>query len=274
MRTPKEASLNLTIGDGSATRTMPSYLRKIAGAPAFLPAVALLLILCVWQAVVSLFHIQPFLVPSPADVWSAGVTNFSDIARNASVTVAETLIGFGLSGVVGIVIAIFIAAWPLGARAVFPLLVASQVIPKVAIAPLVALWIGTGLWASALIAFVMAFFPVVINATQGLNSVDPESISMVEAMGGSRWTVFRFLRIPAALPHICTGLQLAMAFAVVGAVVGEFMGSSSGIGYLLIVAQGNLRTDILFAALIVLTVIGLILYYAVEIVAKRLVRWN
>jgi NitT/TauT family transport system permease protein len=193
---------------------------------------------------------------------------------NAWVTTLETLIGFFLSAVIGIAIAIGIAAWPLASRAIYPLLVSSQVVPKVAIAPLVALWIGTGVRTSSLIAFVMAFFPVVVNATQGLNSADPESVHLIRSMGGSNWTVFRYLRIPGALPFIWSGLQLAMAFAVVGAVVGEFVGASSGIGYLLIVAEGNLRSDVLFAAIVVLTVIGLVLYYTVEWISRLMMKWN
>ena len=215
-----------------------------------------------------------FLVPTPTAVWKAGVDNWAVIMENAWVTTVETLVGFFLSAIIGIAIAIAISAWPLASRAIYPLLVASQVVPKVAIAPLMVLWIGTGVRTSSLIAFVMAFFPVVVNATQGFNAADTDSVYLIRSMGGSRWAVFRYLRIPGALPLIWAGLQLAMAFAVVGAVVGEFVGASAGLGYLLIVAEGNLRSDILFAAIVVVTVIGLLLYYSVEWVARLTMKWN
>jgi NitT/TauT family transport system permease protein len=251
-----------------------STLRFLMEAPAFLPVLALVLLVVAWEAIVSAFNIPAYLVPSPVAVWKAGVNNWAVIMENAWVTTVETLVGFFLSAVIGVAIAIGISAWPLASRAIYPLLVSSQVVPKVAIAPLVALWIGTGVRTSSLIAFVMAFFPVVVNATQGLNSADIDSVYLIRSMGGSRWTVFRYLRIPGALPFIWAGLQLAMAFAVVGAVVGEFVGASAGIGYLLIVAEGNLRSDILFAAIVVLTVIGLLLYYAVEWIARLTMKWN
>lgn len=249
-------------------------LRRVVGAPSFLPAAAILIMVIAWQIVVEAFHIPIYLLPAPTAVWKAGVANFGEIMGHAWITAAETLIGFALSAIFGVLVAIALAAWPLAGRAVFPILVASQVIPKVAVAPLVAIWIGTGLWTSGLIAFVMAFFPVVINATQGFNSADDDSVQLIQSMGGSKWTVFKYLRIPGALPYIWTGLQLSMAFAVVGAVVGEFIGSAAGLGYLLIVAQGNLRTDILFAALVVLTLMGLVLYYSVEFLAHRSVKWK
>lgn len=151
-------------------------------------------------------------------------------------------------------------------------MVASQVIPKVAIAPLMVVWIGTGVTTASLIAFVMAFFPVVVNATLGMKSVNSSSIDLLSSMRASRWQVFRYLRFPNAIPHIMTGLQLAVAFAIVGAIVGEFVGSESGLGYLLIIAQGNLRTELLFADLVVLTAMGLILYYGVELVGRFILR--
>lgn len=252
----------------------PSLFRRVVVAPSFLPIAAIVIMMVVWQIVVDAFNIPIYLLPAPTAVWKAGVAHFGEIMGHAWVTVVETLIGFALSAVFGVLVAIALAAWPLAGRAVFPILVASQVIPKIAVAPLVAIWIGTGMWTSGLIAFVMAFFPVVINATQGFNSADDDSVQLIQSMGGSKWTVFRYLRIPGALPYIWTGLQLSMAFAVVGAVVGEFIGAAAGLGYLLIVAQGNLRTDILFAALVVLTLIGLILYYSVEYLAHRSVKWK
>jgi NitT/TauT family transport system permease protein len=192
--------------------------------------------------------------------------------KHAGVTLLETMIGFVLSVVVGVALAVVMVMWPLAGAAVFPILVASQVIPKVAIAPLMVVWIGTGVTTSSLIAFVMAFFPVVVNATLGMKSVNDSSIDLLRSMRATKWQVFRFLRFPNALPYIMTGMQLAVAFAIVGAIVGEFVGSEAGLGYLLIVTQGNLRTDLLFAALVVLTALGLLLYYGVELLGKLFLR--
>ncbi|GLU48742.1 ABC transporter permease [Nocardiopsis ansamitocini] len=258
-------------GRATAPRT---GLRRLAGAPGFAPLVMLVGLVAVWQVCVRVLDVPFYLLPAPSDIWTAGVDNWGLLWSNALVTLAETLVGFALSAVVGVLLAVVMVAWPLAGRALYPVLVASQVIPKVAIAPLFVVWIGTGVTTSSLIAFVMAFFPVVVNATQGLNSVSEGSLHLMRSMGASQWQVFRYLRLPSALPFIITGLQLAIAFAIVGAIVGEFVGSDSGLGYLLIVTQGNLMTDTLFAALVVLTAMGLLLYYGVELLGRLVIRWK
>ncbi|NYF13893.1 NitT/TauT family transport system permease protein [Pseudoclavibacter sp. JAI123] len=241
-------------------------------APWLAPTVTLVAIVAIWEIGVRLSEVPAFLLPAPSAVGASLVDNWALLMGHAGVTIVETLIGFALSAVVGIALAVVIVMWPLVGAAIFPIVVASQVIPKVAIAPLMVVWIGTGMTTSALIAFVMAFFPVVVNATLGMKSVQDSSVDLMRSMGSSQWQVFRYLRFPSALPHIMTGLQLAIAFAIVGAIVGEFVGSDSGLGYLLIVTQGNLRTDLLFADLVVLTAMGLLLYYAVELIGKFMLR--
>ena len=256
----------------SRRRSLPSA-RRTLRAPGVLPLAAIVLVILVWQAVVSGFDVPDYLVPTPAAVWSAGIDNIGLLLHNGGVTLVETLIGFALSAVVAVPLAVAMTSWPIVGGALYPILVSSQVIPKVAIAPLVVVWIGTGTLTSSLIAFVMGFFPVVVNTVLGLESVDPASVHLIRSMGGGRWHEFRYLRLPGALPHLWTGLKLAMAFSVVGAIVGEFVGSQAGLGYLLIVSQGNLNTSLLFADLVVLTVGGLLLYGAVDVIGRRAIRW-
>ncbi|WP_084767103.1 ABC transporter permease [Leucobacter komagatae] len=244
----------------------------LARMPWIAPVLTLVALVIVWEVGVRSSGVPRFLLPAPSAVAQSMVENWDLLMRHAGVTLLETLIGFALSVVVGIALAIVMVMWPLAGAAMFPILVASQVIPKVAIAPLMVVWIGTGVTTASLIAFVMAFFPVVVNATLGMKSVDASSIDLLNSMRASKWQVFRYLRFPSAIPHILTGLQLAVAFAIVGAIVGEFVGSDSGLGYLLIVAQGNLRTELLFADLVVLTAMGLILYYGVELLGRLFLR--
>lgn len=236
------------------------------------PLATLVLVVVVWEIAVRTMEIPRFLLPAPTAIFDSMVANWDLLMRHSWVTLLETLIGFALSAVIGIAFAVVMVMWPLVGAAMFPILVASQVIPKVAIAPLMVVWIGTGMTTSSLIAFVMAFFPVVVNATHGMTSVNDASIDLMKSMGASKWQVFRYLRFPNALPFIMSGLQLAVAFAIVGAIVGEFVGSDSGLGYLLIVTQGNLRTDLLFADLIVLTAMGLLLYYGTDLIGKFFLR--
>ncbi|MCW2286961.1 NitT/TauT family transport system permease protein [Leucobacter luti] len=244
----------------------------LARMPWIAPVLTLVVVILLWEIGVRASGVPRFLLPAPSAVAQSMVENWDLLMRHAGVTLAETLIGFVLSVIVGIVLAVVMVMWPLAGAAIFPILVASQVIPKVAIAPLMVVWIGTGVTTASLIAFVMAFFPVVVNATLGMKSVNSSSIDLLNSMRASRWQMFRYLRFPNAIPHIMTGLQLAVAFAIVGAIVGEFVGSDSGLGYLLIVAQGNLRTELLFADLVVLTAMGLILYYGVEVIGRLFLR--
>ncbi|WP_017884140.1 ABC transporter permease [Leucobacter sp. UCD-THU] len=246
-----------------------TWLRRV---PWLAPVLTLVLLVVLWEVAVRAAEIPRFLLPAPSAVWDSMIENWNVLMKHAGVTLLETMIGFVLSVVVGVALAVVMVMWPLAGAAVFPILVASQVIPKVAIAPLMVVWIGTGVTTSSLIAFVMAFFPVVVNATLGMKSVNDSSIDLLRSMRATKWQVFRFLRFPNALPYIMTGMQLAVAFAIVGAIVGEFVGSEAGLGYLLIVTQGNLRTDLLFAALVVLTALGLLLYYGVELLGKLFLR--
>lgn len=250
-------------------RSFGALLKRV---PWVAPVATLVLLVLVWEIWVRVSDIPQFLLPAPSAIWESLVDNFGLLMRHAGVTLLETVIGFVASALFGVIFAVVMVMWPLVGAAVFPILVASQVIPKVAIAPLMVVWIGTGVTTASLIAFVMAFFPVVVNATLGMTSVQTASVDLMRSMGSSSWQVFRYLRFPNALPHIMSGLQLAVAFAIVGAIVGEFVGSNSGLGYLLIVTQGNLRTDLLFADLVVLTAMGLVLYYGVEMLGKLLLR--
>ena len=260
---------NLTSAPTAATG---QSLRKWLQVPGVAPSVLVALVLVIWEFSVRLLEVPAFLLPAPTAVAQAGFDNWSLLMKHSGVTITETVIGFLLSAIVGLAIALVMVLWPIAGSAIFPLLVASQVIPKVAVAPLLVVWIGTGVTTSTIIAFVMAFFPVVVNSTLGLKAIDEGSLHLMQSMGASKWQQFRLLRFPSAMPHILSGLQLAIAFAIVGAIVGEFVGSNAGLGYLLIVTQGNLQTELLFADLFILTAIGLILYYGVEILGRFVLR--
>lgn len=240
--------------------------------PGVAPSIMVVLLVLFWEGSVRLFDIPDFLLPAPSAVAEAGVENWSLLMKHTGVTLTETVAGFLISAAVGLLFALIMVLWPVAGSAIFPLLVASQVIPKVAVAPLMVVWIGTGITTSTIIAFVMAFFPVVVNSTLGLKAVDEGSLHLLQSMRATKWQQFRYLRFPTAVPYVISGLQLAIAFAIVGAIVGEFVGSNAGLGYLLIVTQGNLQTELLFADLIILTVMGLVLYYGVELLGRLILR--
>jgi NitT/TauT family transport system permease protein len=238
------------------------------------PIVAVLLMLVVWHLAVVIFEMPPYLLPKPANVLLRTVSEIRYLAAHSLVTTYETLGGFALSVIIGIPLAMLIVASPMLDRALMPLLVLSQTFPKVAIAPLLIIWFGLGLLPKLLIGFLVAFFPVVISTVVGLRSTEAEMIELARSMRVSAFKMFWMFRFPNALPNVFAGLKVAIAFAVVGAVIGEWVGSTEGLGYLLLKANADLDAEFLFAILLMLMLIGIVLYYAVELLERMLIPWH
>lgn len=239
------------------------------------PLALLLLILAVaWQVAVIALEIPSYLVPAPVAVLETAITRWETLLDNSWVTIKEILMGFALSVAVGIPLAILIVYSRFLERMMYPLLVATQAIPKIAIAPLFIVWVGFGMTPKVLMAFLISFFPVVIDTIVGLRSIQPEMIHLSRAMGASPLTAFVKVRLPNALPNIFGGLKIAISLAVVGAVAAEFVGADSGLGYLLVIATGLLDTELLFAALIILSLIGIVLFGVVAIVERLMCPWD
>jgi NitT/TauT family transport system permease protein len=233
------------------------------------PTGVVIAVLLLWELGTRAFGVPVFLLPPPTAVVAAMVKHAALLGVASWVTTIEIVLGFGLSIAVGIPLALMIFLWPPFARAVLPLLISSQAMPKVAVAPLLLVWFGFGLVPKVLIAFLIAFFPVVINTAVGLSAIEPEKIHLARSMGLGAWDTFFKIRLPDALPAIFAGLKISITLAVVGAVVGEFVGGDAGLGYLLMVANGSMDTQLLFAGIVCLTILGVALYLIVEL-AERL----
>jgi NitT/TauT family transport system permease protein len=227
-----------------------------------------------WDLAIRVFEIKPFILPPPLAVLQALSRDFASLMDNGSVTLQEVLAGFALGVVVGLPIALAIVSWPLAEKTIYPLLVGSQVVPKIAIAPLFVIWFGFGIAPKIIVAFLIAFFPIVIAAVVGLRSVGIETLYLARSMGASPVQVFFKIRLPHAMPSIFGGLKVAVTFAVTGAVVGEFIGTDRGLGRVIIVANGNLDTAELFAAVAILGIMGLLLFLVVDIIERFVVRWH
>ena len=233
------------------------------------PVGVVLGVLVVWEAVTRMFGVPAFLLPPPSAIGVSFMANGHLLLSHGWITTVEILLGFALSIVVGIPLALAIFLWPVFSRSILPLLVSSQAMPKVAVAPLLLVWFGFGLLPKVLIAFLIAFFPIVINTVVGLASIEPEKIHLARSMGFGATATFFKIRLPNALPAIFGGLKISITLAVVGAVVGEFVGGDAGLGYLLLVANGSMDTALLFAGIVALTVLGVVLFLLVEL-AERL----
>ena len=238
------------------------------------PGSTLLLTLLVWEGAARGGFIAPYILPAPTAIVERLIRSGSLLAPHVLVTSLEIVLGFLLAVVGGIglaMAAVYIAPFE---RAIYPWIVASQAIPKVAVGPLFVLWMGFGLLPKVVIAFLIAFFPIMIDTVIGLRSVETESIFLMRSMGARRWKTFRYLNVPNALPNIFGGMRVAITLATVGAIVGEFIGANDGLGYVLIFANGTLDTTLIFAALVLISALAVLFYVLVGVVEDLFIWWH
>jgi NitT/TauT family transport system permease protein len=236
------------------------------------PALSLLCCLAMWEGAVRYFQVPVYLVPAPSLIASKLVAAYPLFLQETLHSVIAIIIGFALAVLVGIPAATLMIYSEWFRRSIYPILLTAQVLPKVALAPLFIVWFGFGLLPKVLMTFLISFFPIVIDTLTGLNSVRPESLMLIRSMGGSRWQAFWKIRLPTALPSIFGGFKVAITFAVVGTIVAEFVGSDHGLGYILVLARGNLDTVTVFAAILWLIAIGFLFYFAVEVAERICIR--
>jgi NitT/TauT family transport system permease protein len=227
-----------------------------------------------WEFVVWAFNVKPYLVPAPSAVLKRIAAQPGLFAGNSWHTLQEIMIGFAAAIVVGVVLGILLESWPALARTVYPLLVSTQTIPKVALAPLFMIWFGFDMLPKIMITFLIAFFPVIVDTAGGLASVDPELMRLAHVMRGNPWRTFWKVRLPSALPQMFAGIKVASTLAVVGAVVGEFVGADRGLGWLLIQANGQADTSLAFAAILLMAIMGTLVFEAVVIAEKLAIPWH
>jgi NitT/TauT family transport system permease protein len=262
------------------TQTATSVVRETAKRPKKLfrdwmyPTVAILAIFAFWDLSIRAFDIRAFILPSPGEVGYSLYRDWGELAPNMMVTLYEIVIAFALSVIGGVSIALAIVSWRPLEKAIYPILVGSQVIPKIAIAPLFVIWFGFGIEPKILVAFLIAFFPVVISTVIGLRSIEIEKLYLARSMGAGWFQTFLKIRLPNAMPSIFGGLKLSITAAVIGAIVGEFIGADKGIGRVLLIANGELETDLLFAAIALLSVTGVVLFLAIDILERIIIRWH
>lgn len=233
-------------------------------------------LLVIWQVVVKMFDVSNILVPAPTAVADSLVDGFQDgsLMTHSVVTLKEILIGFGIAVGSALVSAVLITQFRTVERLLFPLLILTQTIPKVAMAPLLIIWFGIGISSKVLTVALIAFFPLLINAILGFRSAAYEQVEMLRSFGASRMQVMRHLQIPSALPHIFAGLEVAVILSVTGAVVAEFVGSSEGLGYLIQASNFTLDVARTFAVIVVLSAVGIALHAVVVQLGKWLVFWT
>lgn len=238
------------------------------------PLLLALLLVAGWEIAVPVFGISAYIIPRPSLVAQIIAQRSEFFIAHTWVTTQEIVYGFLLSVVVGVVLALLLARFRTVYRALYPILVVLQVVPKVALAPIFILWFGFGIMPKLLLTVFIAFFTVTLNMLVGLRSVDPNLRLLMQSVGASRGEVMLRIEIPNSLPYLMTGLKLAITLSVIGAIVGEFAGASEGLGYLIFVGSAQLDTPLVFAALVIVSALGVALYYAVVLLEWLIVPWS
>jgi NitT/TauT family transport system permease protein len=228
-----------------------------------------------WEVAVRLLQVPEIVLPPPTSVL---VALYSIVASGAvfvhvGITLTEILLGFAIGAVTAFVLGALIALFRPIDRMLYPYIIAVQAVPKVALAPLLVIWFGFGLESKILMTAVIAFFPILVNTVVGLRHVEQDRLDLMVALNATRWQIFRFVRLPTALPFIFAGLDVGIVLSVIGAIVGEFVGASGGLGYLLLVYNADLKIAAVFALLIILAVLGIILHGCVMMVQRRVMFW-
>ena len=249
----------------SSERIIERFVEPLAA-----PGLALIVII-VWQLAVPALGLSEFVLPTPSQIIARMAKDYALLLKHASVTLLEVLGGFAIAVSAGIPTALLIFYSRIFERAVYPLLIAEQAIPKVALAPLVVLYLGYGWAPKIFLAFLIGYFPIVVSTVVGLQSLDPAMVSLVRSMGATRWQTFIKIRLPAALPNLFGGLKLAIALAVIGAVIGEYVAAEKGLGYLQLQANSQFDTTLNFATVVAIAMLGVLLFAMVRLAERAFV---
>jgi NitT/TauT family transport system permease protein len=261
----------------ATTPAAPSRRRDLTVYLPWLTTPALcLFIVAAWWIYVDISKISDFVLPAPPAVWHAWIKLlFSQRAWvDTLMTVYETLVGFVWALVVGIGLGVVLARVRWLEQTLNPFVVASQVLPKVALVPLFVVWFGFGITSKVLIAATLAFFPILTNTVLGVKSIERGHGDVMTSLNATRWQVFRRLELPSALPYIITGMEIGIVLAIIGAIVGEYVGGDRGLGHLLVARMNAFETDGLFAVMIQMTILGFLFYFAISLLRRALIPWH
>ncbi len=239
-----------------------------------LPPLTFIVIVALWAVAIPVFRIPAYLLPGPGDVFARVISDFPMLWNHSVVTLTEILLGFGLTVVTAIPLGLVIALSPVAKQIGYPPLMLMQLVPKIAVAPLFLVWLGFGIESKVLLTVLMTFFPLLLASISGFQILDNRFLYLTQSMGATHWQTFRYLRFPAALPVIFSGIKTSATIAATAAIVAEFVGANRGLGFVLLRGTGTMDLEIVFAVLVVLTIIGIAINYMVEFSEWAMTPWQ
>lgn len=238
------------------------------------PALFFLALLALWEILVKVVGVPAFILPPPRDLYTSFMAKFFILGHHSLITFTEAVGGFALSFILGVGFAVGVVYSRHLQNTIYPLIVILYAMPKSAFAPLMVIWIGYGLFSKIAIAFLVAFFPIVVNTVVGLKEVEPELLDLARINRGSAWDVFKKIRLPNSLPYMFAGIKVALVLSVTGAIVAEFVAANEGLGYLVLQANYSLDTAFALVILLILALLSLALFTIVDVVQKKMVPWS
>ena len=240
-----------------------------------IPSILIVIIVFVlWEILVNIQNIPTWLLPPPSEIFKSLYLDFSKLFDHTLVTLQEILIGFIVALIFGFVIASAIGLSNTVEKSLYPFLISLQTIPIIVIAPMLLVWVGYGLLPKIIVVALISFFPIVVNTADGMKSLDTDMKKLLLTMGASNWQIFRKIMIPSSLPYLFSGVRIAVSLSVIGAVIGEWVGSSEGLGYLMIRSKPQFLTELVFASIFILSAIGIGLFLLVGILERLIIPWS
>ena len=267
-----DAASPAAVPESLAVAAPPTITRDRVSAVAY-PLATFTLLLLAWQFLVRLFGVPEYILPVPSEFLVKLAESRGLIWQHTLVTANEILLGFLLAAAVGVPLGLMIVSIKFLERSLYPLILFFQLIPKIAIAPLFIVWFGFGPFPKILLTFLLCFFPTLVASMTGFRALDERVLYLSRSMGATAWQTFRYIRLPAALGHIFGGFKVSIVFAATGAIVAEFVGSNSGLGYLLLRATSYLDMPLIFAVLVALSVVGILFSYSVQLLERLCMPW-
>jgi ABC-type nitrate/sulfonate/bicarbonate transport system permease component len=260
-------------GAASAEEVSFPRVRRLFGS-VLAPALLILVFLAIWQFVPPALGVAKYILPTPTQIGVQVVGDWSLLWPNFLVTLSEVLLGFALAFAVAMVLGFAVAHSRILNRAIYPLLVASQTVPVIAIAPIFIIWFGYGILPKVIITALICFFPLTVNTVAGYAAVDQDARMLFRAHGASRWNTFRLLTIPSALPSMFSGVKISITLSVIGATIGEYVGSQEGLGHVIVQASGQIITARVFAAIVLLSFMGISLFLIASLIERIAMPWR